>query len=86
MECIAKKMYSQIFDFLFRGRIVFVVDALGAADWFLLPWKQLCKLIGFLWSNRFKVRRVVVLIYVIFGACKQLDGRWLIAESMADEC
>ena len=38
------------------------------------------------WCNGSKARPVVVVNHVEVWACKQLNSRWLIAESMTDDC
>ena len=39
-----------------------------------------------LWVNGSWVRQVPLINYNIFELCKQLKNRWLIAESMTDDC
>ena len=53
--------------------------------WFFLARQQIWKSLYFCWCYRSRVGRVPEGNNILFG-CNQLNSRWLIAESMTDNC
>ena len=83
MEGIAKKSCShKSFLMSFGFDLCRFLEAFGRFFWFLLFWKQA----GLLVMRRISSGAGARAKSRHFGHCKQRNGRWLIAESMTDNC
>ena len=81
-----KQHFTETVPYRFRGRCLSFLEAFGTVILVFATLKAGMKIYGFLGCNEPRVGQVPELNHDILEPCKQLNSRWLIAESRTDDC